>query len=288
MGTLRERMDEDMAMRGLVPNTRETYLHCVTVFVRHFGRSPCELGAEHLRLFLRHLRVVKKRSPSTLATYVAALRFLFGVTLKRTDVTHDDLPRPKVPMKLPTVLDATEVVKLLAAITSITHRAILMAAYGAGLRVSEACGLRVDQIDSARGVIIVRGAKRQRERHTVLSPRLLAVLRAYWKVAKPKGQYLFPGRSDSALPTISRAAVSKALKKAVAVCGLTKRVTPHTLRHSFATHLMEGGTDLRTVQVLLGHASIRSTTTYVHVTTARVAGLVSPLDRLTLDEARAG
>ncbi len=283
MGQLRERMDEDMAMRGLSPNTRKTYLQCVGVFVRWFKRSPRELGAEHVRAFLLDLLRVKKRAASTIATYVGALRFLFFVTLRRTDLCFADLPRPKIPMRLPTVLDVAEVAKLLGAISSLKHRAIVMLAYGSGLRVSEACRLRVDQIDSARMVIVIREAKRGRERHTVLGPRLLAALRAYWKAVRPKGPYLFPSaRAGTAAPTMTRAAVSKALKMAVAAAGLKKRVSPHTLRHSFATHLIEGGTDLRTVQVLLGHASLPSTTRYIHVTAARVASLVSPLDRLAI------
>jgi len=279
-------MDQDRALRGLSPNTRATYLHCVSVFARRFMRSPRMLGAEELRSFLLDLLEVKKRAASTIAVYVGALRFLFGVTLRREDVSFFDLPRPKIPMKLPSVLAVSEIVQLFGAIESLKHRAILMTAYGSGLRITEVCRLMVEDIDSERMVIIVRNAKRGRDRHTVLGPRLLAVLRAYWKAARPEGHYLFPGRKGAKAPTITRAAVSKALKLSVAAAGLKRRVTPHTLRHCFATHLIENGTDLRTVQVLLGHASIRSTTRYVHLTEARLAGLVSPLDRIAPFEAK--
>jgi site-specific recombinase XerD len=284
MGQLREKMDQDLALRGRSPNTRATYLNCVAVFTRHFMRSPRTLGAAEVRAFLLYLLNEKKRAASTIGVYVGALQFLYWVTLRREDISFLDLPRPKVPMKLPSVLAASEVIRLFAAIESLKHRAILMTAYGAGLRVSEACRLRVEDIDSERMVIIVRNAKRGRERHTLLGPRLLAVLRAYWKEARPEGPYLFPGRKGAKGPAITRAAVSKALQLSVAEAELTKRVTVHTLRHSFATHLIEDGTDLRTVQVLLGHASLQSTTRYVHLTEARLAGLVSPLDRLALPE----
>ena len=280
MGQVRDRMDQDMAMRGMSPHTRAAYLHYAAAFVRYFKRSPTELGAEHLREFLLHLLNVKKRSPSTLAVCTGALRFLFFVTLRRTDITLDDLPRPKIAQKLPTVLAASEVKQIFAHVRSLKHRAILFAAFGAGLRVTEACRLAIADIDSARGVLIVRNPKRQRERETLLSPRLLQALRAFFRVARPEGPYLFPSRKGAKGPTITRAAVSKALKRAVRAAGLKKHVSPHTLRHTFATHLLEAGTDLRTIQVLLGHASIRTTTRYLHVTTARMGQVVSPLDRL--------
>ena len=268
-------------MRGLSDNTRSTYLHCVVMFVRHFKRSPSELGAEQIRAFHLHLREMK-RAPSTIVVYVCALRFLYWVTLRRRDLGFDDLPRPKIPKKQPPVLAVSEVESIFAQITSLKHRAILFAAYGAGLRVSEACGLRVDQIDSARMVLNLDKTKRNIGRTTLLSPRLLEALRAYWSKARPKGPYLFPGRKGSAAPTIGRAAVSIALKKAVKASGVTKRVTPHTFRHSFATHLSEGGLDIRGLQILLGHASIRSTTRYVQMTEARIKQIVSPLEKLTL------
>jgi site-specific recombinase XerD len=283
MCQLRDRMDQDMAMRGMSPHTRATYLHYAAALVRYFKRSPTELGTEHLREFLLHLLNAKNRSPSTLAVCVGALRFLFFVTLRRTDITFDDLPRPKIPQKLPTVLAPSEMEQIFANILSLKHRAILFAAFGAGLRVSEACRLQVDNVDSARGVLIVRNGKGGRDRETLLCPRLLEALRAYWKAARPKGPYLFPSRKGAKGPTITRAAVSKALKNAVQAAGLKKHVSPHTLRHSFATHLLEAGTDLRTIQVLLGHASSRSTTRYVQLTAARLGQVISPLERLSFN-----
>jgi len=188
------------------------------------------------------------------------------------------MPRMRVPMHVPIVLTAVEVQRLLGALTTDKHRAMVMLAYGAGLRVSEVCKLRVDDIDPKRMLVRVQHAKRGRERVVMLSPRLLATLRAYWKAARPGGPYLFPGRDPKKLFT--RAAVHKAMIEAARRAGITARVSPHTLRHSFATHLLEAGTDLRTLQVLLGHASLKSTMTYLHVSPARVQSITSPLDTL--------
>ena len=283
MGQVRDRMDQDMVIRGISLNTRERYLHYAAAIVRYFRPAPEELGLEPIREFILYMWQTRKNSASTIGVCVGALRFLFFVTLRRTDIRLEDIPRPKIPHKLPTVLSANEVERLSANVRSLRHRAIVFLAYGAGLRVTEACRLRVDQIDSERGVIRVREGKCHRDRETLLSSRLLSALRAYWEAARPRGPYLFPSRKGCKQPVITRAAVAKALKKAVLAAGLRRSVTPHTLRHSFATHLLEGGTDLRTIQVLLGHASIESTTRYVHVTAARRAQVVSPLDRIALD-----
>jgi integrase/recombinase XerD len=191
-----------------------------------------------------------------------------------------DLPRRKLTRKLPVVLTPGEVEQLLAALGSSALRAVLMLAYGAGLRVGEACRLRVEDIDSRAGVIHVRNTKRNRDRDVMLSPKLLAELRAYWRKRRPPGPQLFPGRSGPGT-TLTRAAISRALQKALVKAGLGgRRITVHTMRHAFATHLLEQGTDLRTVQVLLGHASMASTTIYVHVSTARLHRVHSPLERL--------
>jgi site-specific recombinase XerD len=179
---------------------------------------------------------------------------------------------------MPDILSGSEVARVLAAVGSRKHRMVLMAAYGAGLRVSEACSLSVGEIDSARGVIHVRDGKRGRDRYVMLADRLLLALREYWRIERPAGTRLFPGRAPGGC--VSQQAVRDALRKAVAVCGLTKRVTVHTLRHSFATHLLEGGTDLRTIQELLGHNSIRTTVGYLHVSAARIGRTKSPLDVL--------
>jgi len=181
-------------------------------------------------------------------------------------------------MRVPTILSGTEIERLLGAMTSNKHRALVMLAYGAGLRVSEVAGLEIQDIDAKRMVLRIRNAKRGRERYVMLSPLLLQTLRAYWKEARPQGPSLFPGRDPARL--LTRSAIHKAMRVAARRAGIDKRISPHTLRHSFATHLLEAGTDLRTLQVLLGHGSVRSTTGYLHVSTARVQALRSPLDDL--------
>jgi integrase/recombinase XerD len=281
--TIQEKLDRAFDLRGTPANTRRTYRWCIGKFERYAGRPACELGREQVEQFLLHLVRDRKVSPSTHNVYVGALRFLYEVALERPDVALR-VPRRKQPMRLPVLLSPADIVRLIAAVPSIMVRTILMLAYGAGLRVSEACRLRVEDIDSRAMVLHIREAKRGRERYVMLSPRLLDELRAYWRTQRPAGPALFPGRGRAA--TVSREAVSKAMRKAARRCGITQRVTPHTLRHGFATDLLEQGVDLRTVQVLLGHASIGSTSLYLHVSTARVQRLVSPLDRLPADPTR--
>jgi integrase/recombinase XerD len=284
MRRLRDKMREDLALRGMRPNTIETYVRCARRFAEHFGRSPCAMGAKEIRTFLLHLIDVRKVSPSSFNVYAGALKFLYTVTLDRPEKVAR-MPRMRVPMHVPVVLSGSEVVRLIGALGSAKHRALVMLAYGAGLRVGEVCNLRVEDIDPKRMVLAIRHAKRGRERYVMLSARLLSMLRAYWKATRPRGPYLFPGQWDSAKP-LTRAAVQKAVAKAARQAGIPKRVSPHTLRHSFATHLLETGTDLRTLQVLLGHASISSTMAYVHVSTARVQSIASPLDALGTPEGR--
>jgi site-specific recombinase XerD len=270
-------MREDLALRGMAPNTIVTYVRCARRFAEHFDRSPCAMGATEIRTFLLHLVGERKVHPRTFNVYAGALKFLYAVTLGRPEETLR-MPRMRVPMHVPIVLTAVEVQRLLGALTTDKHRAMVMLAYGAGLRVSEVCKLRVEDIDPKRMLVRVQHAKRGRERVVMLSPRLLATLRAYWKAARPGGPYLFPGRDPKKLFT--RAAVHKAMIEAARRAGITVRVSPHTLRHRFATHLLEAGTDLRTLQVLLGHASLKSTMTYLHVSPARVQSITSPLDTL--------
>ncbi len=276
MGWLRDRMTEDMELRGLQPLTITTYLSCVRQFAKQTGRCPSELGAEDVRNFAVTLVRERKVGATRFNVYMAALRFLYVVTLRRPEVALE-ISRRKVPMKLPNLLSEGEVTELLRAVKNPKHRAMLMLAYGAGLRVSEICRLGTTDIDSKRMVIHVRNAKRQRERQVMLSPRLLEVLRAYWKAHRPKGPALFPGEVGTYL---TEGAVRDVFHKLTRRIGFKKRVSPHTLRHCFATHLLEAGTDLRTLQVLLGHASLRSTMHYLHVTLARVQGTKSPLDAL--------
>ena len=277
MGHLRDRMHADLTLRRYSKSTINEYVRCAKAFAAFCRVSPRELGEEEIRRFLLHLVEEKKARPATHKMYVAALKFLYGATLGRPEVAVR-IPWPKVPRSLPDILSLDEVQRLLGAIASVMHRVILMAIYGAGLRISEACSLEVGDIDSARGVIHVREGKRGRDRYVMLSPRLLAALRTYWKQARPTGPAIFPGQEPGSC--ISANAVRDALRTAVAETTITKHVTPHVLRHSFATHLLEGGTDLRVIQVLLGHGSIRTTTRYTQVSTAHIGRTTSPLDRL--------
>jgi site-specific recombinase XerD len=277
-------MAEDLTLRGMSAHTIAAYVRCARRFAEHFGRSPCRMGAVEIRAFLLHLARERALSASTVNVYAGALRFLYGVTLERPEAIAG-IPRMRVPMRVPVVLSGTEVERLLGAITLHRHRVAAMLAYGAGLRVGEVCNLRVDDVDPKRMVLRIRGTKRGRERYVMLSPRLLSALRAYWKVARPSAPHLFCGRRPG--KPLTRGAVHKAIALAARRVGLDKRVGPHTLRHSFATHLLEAGTDLRTLQVLLGHASIDSTALYLHVSTARMQSITSPLDALGTSEGRA-
>jgi site-specific recombinase XerD len=270
-------MREDLVLRGMSANTITTYVRCARRFAEYYGRSPCVLGAREIRTFLLHLLRERKLSAMTINVHAAALKFLYEVTLERPEATIR-MPRMRVPMHIPVVLTAVEVSQLLAALTSDKHRAMVMLAYGSGLRVSEVCRLQIDDIDPKRMLLHVRHSKRGRERYVMLSPKLLATLRAYWKASRPLGPHLFPGRGSGKV--LTRKAVHGAIVKAARRVGLTKRVSPHSLRHSFATHLLDAGTDLRTLQVLLGHASLKSTMAYLHVSTARVQSIQSPLDAL--------
>jgi integrase/recombinase XerD len=283
MVRLRDRMREDLELRGCRPATIDTYLRCVRRFVEHVGRPPAAIRADDVRQFLLHLLRVRKAHPRTLNVYASALRFFYRVTLKRPEVVAE-VANMRVPMRLPRFLSGSEIERLLAAIPSRKHQAILMLAYGAGLRVGEIQRLEAQDVDAKRMVLHIRTTKRGRERYVMLSPRLLQALRAYWKEARPPGPRLFPGQDPEKL--ITRNAIHKALRKAAQKAGLTTSFSPHSLRHSFATHLLEAGTDLRTLQVLLGHASVRSTTTYLHVTTARLQTLRSPLDDLGTPQGR--
>jgi site-specific recombinase XerD len=270
-------MTEDLKLRGLSENTSKTYLHCISVFARYHGRSPARLGRLDVRDFLLHLLEERKVKASTYNVYVAALLFLYSWTLKRPQEVAW-VGKLKVRQSLPSILSSTEVERLLSELGSLKMQAIVMAAYGAGLRVSEVCRLRVEDIDSQRMVITVRDGKGGRDRMTMLPRGLLDLLRAYWKQERPTGPELFPGRKPETV--LTRAAVNKALKQATRRAQIRKRVTPHCLRHCFATHLLEAGTDLRTLQVLLGHASIRTTVRYAQVSPKVVRRTKSPADRL--------
>ena len=250
MSPLRRRMIEDMTVRNLSPATQRSYVHAVAKFGRFFGRSPDKLDLEDVRTFQVHL-VAGGISWPALNQTVCALRFLYGVTLRQSDVP-ERIPYAREPQKLPVVLGADEVVRFLEAVPSLKARAALTTAYSAGLRASEAACLKVANIDSSRMVIHVEQGKGGRDRYVMLSPQLLGILRSYWRLARPV-HWLFPSRhgEQSIHPTVLHAAC----RSACAASGLDKRVTVHTLRHSFATHLLEGGTDIRIIQALLGTAT---------------------------------
>jgi len=258
MTPLRQRMIEDMRVRNLAQNTQLSYLQQVSSFAKHFGRSPEQLGVEDIRAYLVHLTTQRKLAPASLSIVAGALRFLYHVTLKR-EWSDKAIPLPKRPLKLPVILSREEIVRFLECIASLKHRTLLMSAYAAGLRVSEAARLKLTDIDSQRMMLRVEQGKGQKDRYVMLSPRLLELLRAYWKATHPKA-WLFPGERPG--EPITRSAVGLACRKAHARSGIKKPITPHSLRHAFATHLLEGGTDVRTIQLLMGHRSLASTARY--------------------------
>lgn len=285
MGLIEDKLRRDLALRGMRPATIATYVRCCRRFVTHFGHSPVYLSASDARLYLEHLREKEHKAPRSINVYAAALAFLFGETLARKEELGR-IPRMRTVASIPTVLSGGEVQRLIDALATPLQRAVVVVTYGAGLRVSEACGLRIDAIDSERMQIHVRDGKGGRDRDVPLSPRVLAELRDYFRRCRPKGPLLFPNRFWPERP-VSRNAISKALVAAAARAEITKRVTPHALRHSFATHLLELGTDVRTVQVLLGHVSITSTTIYLRVSRAVLGKVTLPLDALGTPSARA-
>jgi integrase/recombinase XerD len=277
MGKIRDQMLAEMELRGMAARTQDTYLMCCRQFVRHFMKSPEQLGAAETKAFILHLIRERHASPSSVGVHVAAIRFLYRVVLRNPEAVVD-LPRPKVPIRLPMVPSREEVRRLLKAVRSLKYRTILTLAYGAGLRVSEVCQLQVPDIDSEQMVVHIRGAKGGKDRLVPLSPRMLAALRRYWVKARPPRSCLFPGRRPER--PITKDAVRKVLKCAVKDAGLTKQLSPHSLRHGFATHLLEDGEDIRVLQSILGHSHIQTTAHYARVTTRRLGQVKSPLDRL--------
>ncbi len=278
MSPLRRRMIEDMTVRNLSPATQRSYLHAVRKFSRYFGRAPNRLGLEDVRAFQVHLVSAGISWPALNQT-VCALRFFYGVTLGHGEIP-ERIPYARQPRKLPVVLSADEVVRFLEAVPSLKTRVALTTAYAAGLRASEAVGLRLADIDSGRMVIRVEHGKGGKDRYVMLSAQLLGILRTYWRLARPK-HWLFPGREES--KPIDVQVLHSACRSARTAAGLAKRVTVHTLRHSFATHLLENGTDIRIIQVLLGHANLSSTARYTQVSNRLIRRTESPLDRLTLE-----
>lgn len=278
MTPLRQRMLDDMRLRNLSPRTIKTYTDHVAKFAAYFGKSPELLGPDDVRHYQVHLVHTRHVSWSAFNQAVCALRFLYRVTLQKDwAITH--IPYPKVERKLPVVLSTAEVLQFLSAITSLKYRAILMTAYAAGLRLSEVTHLRVSDIDSERMVIRVQQGKGHKDRYVMLSEVLLQVLRRYWQAARPT-TWLFPS-CQSECP-ISCSAVQRACQRAARDAGLSKQVTVRMLRHCFATHLLEAGTNIRVIQTLLGHSSVSTTQRYTHISTGTVRATHSPLDDLAL------
>ena len=277
MTPLRQRMTEDMQVRNLSPDTQTSYTQQVSRFARYFHRFPEQLGPEDIRAYQVYLTNEKKLAPGSILIAVAALRFLYKVSLQKDWVFEDIIPAPKKPQTLPIVLSPEEVLHFLGCITNTKHHAILTTCYAAGLRISEAVRLSIPDIDSQRMVLHVEQGKGQKDRYVMLSPKLLEILRAWWRVEKPK-QWLFPG--DIAGQHISKDAVEQACQKARRRCSIPKPITPHSLRHAFAVHLLESGTDVRTIQLLLGHRSLATTARYLRIATSKVCATSSPLDLL--------
>jgi integrase/recombinase XerD len=277
MTLLRQRMIEDMRLRNLGPHTQRAYLQYVSQFAGHFHKSPEMLGPAEIRAFQLHLNRDRQLSASSVGVAVASLRFLYKITLQRGWNLDDVIPTSRRPQRLPVILSPQEVAGFLDAVGSLKHRVILTVCYAAGLRISEAVRLRPDAIDSQRMTIRVEQGKGQKDRYVMLSPKLLDLLRSYWRVTRPR-DWLFPG--DVAGQPITPAAVEDVCRIVRRQGGIAKPVTPHTLRHAFAVHLLEGGADLRTIQLLLGHRSLNTTARYLRLATSKVCATASPLDAL--------
>lgn len=261
MTTLRQRMTEDLRIRRYSPRTIDTYVRCVAHFARYFGQSPAQLGAEHIRRYQLHLVGEKKASWSAFNQAVCALRFLYRTTLQ-SKIDVEQIPHSRPERRLPVILSRREIGIFFGAISNVKHRTVLMTMYGSGLRLSEALHLEVGDLDSERMRIRVRQGKGRKDRYTILSPSLLEHLREYWRLSQPR-VILFPG-SVSGRP-MHPTSIQKASIMARREARIGKQVTTHTMRHCFATHLLEQGTDLRTIQVLLGHSDLNTTSVYLHV-----------------------
>lgn len=277
MTSLRQRMIEDMQVRNLAPNTQQGYVRQVSLFARYFHKSPELLEPEQIRAYLVYLANEKKLSRSTIVIATSALRFLYKVTLKRNWSLEEVIPVPKKPQKLPVILSPEEVREFLDCVQGRKHRAILTTCYAAGLRLSEVVALTPSAIDSKRMVIRVEQGKGQKDRYVMLSPKLLEILRDWWRVDRP-GHWLFPGNVPG--QHINEHTVEQECRKAREISKIPKPITPHLLRHAFAVHLLENGTDVRTIQLLLGHRNLATTARYLRIATSKVCSTASLLDLL--------
>lgn len=285
MTPLRQRMLEDMQIRNFATTTQRSYIHYVAQFAKHFNRCPQQLDLTAVRQYQIYLAQERKLAPASINTFVSAVQFLYLVTLKMP-WEKTDFPRARLDEKLPVVLAPGEVERFLWHIPGVKHRAVLLLCYGAGLRISEAVSLKLSDLDSQRKLIRVEHGKGGKDRYAMLSPCLLETLRAYWRILRPTGPWLFPSWRPHR--HFSAGAVQTACREAWKRSGLGKRVTPHVLRHSFATHLLESGVDTRVIQVLLGHSRIDTTARYTAVSPATVSGTESPLDQLLMPPAKRG
>jgi site-specific recombinase XerD len=274
MSTLREQMQADLQLRGITPQTQKDYLREVSKLAKYFNKSPEELGEKEVKEYLVHLLKDRKISGGTYRYYVSGIKFLFRTTLKREEVV-DEIQYPKCKKKLPVVLDLSEVESLFSVTENLKHKAILMITYSSGLRISEAARLKITDIDSKRMMVWVQQGKGGKDRYTILSRTVLECLRQYWRKYHPK-EWLFEGNKGA---HISISSIRQIFWDAKKRAGITKPASVHTLRHSFATHLVEAGTNLHHVQLLLGHRSPTTTTVYLHVSKVNLSQVTSPLDR---------
>jgi integrase/recombinase XerD len=279
MSPLRRRMIEDMQIRNLTPNTQRVYIANVFRFACHFRKSPDRLGPAEIRTYLLHLTRERRLAASSIIVTVSALRFFYTVTLKRPWVVEDDIPAGHQAKKLPVVLSKEEVARFLGAVGNLKHRMVLTVCYATGLRISEAIRLTPAAIDSKRMVIRVEQGKGRKDRYVMLPPTLLDMLRDYWRRTHP-GEWLFPGRSQG--QPIHPLTINLTCREVARQCGIGKPVAPHALRHAFAVHLLEAGTDIRTIQLLLGHRNLSTTARYLMIATSTVCATASPLESLNV------
>jgi integrase/recombinase XerD len=279
---LRQKMLEELQRRNYSHRTAKTYIRIVRDFAEYFHQPPDKLGPEQIRQYQVHLFQAKRLAPATVSQYVSALRFLFVKTLRRHFLA-EYIPFPKSHKRLPTVLSPQEVAQLIESARNLYHRTLLMTLYSTAMRRAELCQLKVRDIDSQRMMIRIHQGKGRRDRDVPLSPKLLETLRVYWRWMQPT-TYLFPGtvkRVRADVP-ISANSVWLACRQAVQAAGISKRISPHSLRHSCATHLLEAGADLRPIQVLLGHSRLEHTLIYLHLSTKHLRAAPNPLDRLQI------
>jgi site-specific recombinase XerD len=274
-------MLEELQRRNYSATTIAHYIRWVEQYASFFGKSPDKLGLEHLRRYQAYLLTTRKLCASSVENHVAALRFLYVRTLKRYEF-REFIPYPRVRKQLPGILSKEEVARMINASGSLFHRTLLMVLYGTGMRRAEAARLKLSEIDSQRMIIRVINGKGGKDRDLPISPALLETLRAHWRCLKPR-TYLFPSRQYRMVEQpISDKAVWLACRNAARRADIRKRVTPHTLRHSWATHLLEAGTDLRTIQLLLGHEDLETTAKYLHLSERHLQQVVNPLEDLAL------